>query len=504
MDKNEQLAIQEVYEDFDWSVFAELEEPKPDYNNAMPLNIHRKSTDARVAEVVEYLCSEIGYSFDRSKVHMRMVILNLYKAYLLDPDKYIGYSRDSSKYKLVFRYNKQRITYRPLIQVIKGLIAKEYVVPVTFSFNKVTRVGRCSRIRANSKFIDLLVNRFNFTEEIVESYDDDEVIILKDYNKELKDYEDDDTTDTMRAQVNRYNEFLQKTYIDLHHDGYVPESTLYVDLTAKTVKRIFNNGSFTQGGRYYGGFWMGLPSELRQRIIINNQKVVECDYSGIHIHLLYAMEGINYGAKGKDTYTLPDYGDDKKTRQLFKTLLLSALNASTETKAIRALQEKINYNGSDYPSTIPKLKDVLSDFKEFHSPIAKYLGTGAGLELMYHDSQIAERVITKMMDYGIPILSVHDSFICPTLHYKVLYNTMKESYEYYYANILKCVTDIKAMIQIKYSELQYDQEYPCESEHSQYYYDPSTIEDWSLVDRLMYYDETGTIPVVKQVRLSSS
>lgn len=340
MDEDEQLAIQEVYEDFDWSVFGDIEEPKPDYNNAMPLDIHRRSTDACVAKVVSHLCAEIGYTGKRAVTHMCMVVLNLYKAYILDPDKYIGYSRDTSKYKLVFRYNKQRVTFRPLTQVIDGLIEKEYVEPVKFSFDKITRKGRCSRIRSTDKLIDLLVGQFGITEDVLSGNDEGEVIILKDNDKQLKDYEDDDVTDAMRVQVRRYNDFLQKTYIDLHHDGYEPESTLYVDLTAKTVRRIFNNGSFTQGGRYYGGFWMGLPSALRQRIIINNQKVVECDYSGIHIHLLYAMEGINYGAKGKDAYTLPDYDDDKKTRQLFKTLLLSAINASTETKAIRALQEK--------------------------------------------------------------------------------------------------------------------------------------------------------------------
>lgn len=502
MENEERLAIQEALDSFDWSVFAELEDPKPDYQNAMPLNIHRTSSDVRVADLVSYLCAEIGYKIDRAVGHMRMVILNLYKAHILDPDKYLGYSRDASKYKLIFRYNKQRVTYRPLMKVIDGLIDKKYVEPVNFSFNKTTKVGRCSRIRATGKLIELLVGQFGFSEEIVDTYDEDEVIILKDENKELMAYEDDDLTDQMRDQVIRYNEFLQKTYIDLHHDGYVPDNTLYVDLTAKTVRRIFNNGSFKQGGRYYGGFWMGLPSGLRKRIIINNQKVVECDYSGIHIHLLYAMEGINYGAKGKDAYTLPDYGDDSKTRQLFKTLLLSALNASTEAKAIGALQEKINYNKADYPTTIPKLKDVLSDFKEYHGPIAKYLGTGAGLELMYHDSQIAERVITKMMGNDVPVLSVHDSFICPTLHYETLYRAMKEAYETYYTETLKCITDIKAIIQIKYSELTYESEYPYEGEYSEFYYDPTTIGDWNLVERMISYDSTGNIPVVKQVKLT--
>lgn len=122
---------------------------------------------------------------------------------------------------------------------------------------------------------------------------------------------------------------------------------------------------------------------------------------------------------------------------------------------------------------------------------------------MYHDSQIAERVITKMMDNNTPILSVHDSFICPTINYQLLYNTMKEAYECYYTDTLKCMTDIKAIIQIKYSELTYDIEYPSESEYSEYYYDPSTIEDWSLIERMMHYDSTDNIPIVKQVKLSN-
>ena len=210
MDKDELLEIQEVLDGFDWSVYGDIEEPKPDYSNAMPLDIHFCSVDARVVKAVDYLCAEIGYTYDRSVAHVRMVILNLYKAHILDPDKYIGYSRDAGKYKLVFRYNKQRITYRPLIKVIDGLIEKEYVVPVTFSFNKVTKIGRCSRMRATGKLIDLLVGQFGFTDEIVQLHDNGEVIILKDEDKELMDYVDDDVTDAMRVQVERYNDFLKK------------------------------------------------------------------------------------------------------------------------------------------------------------------------------------------------------------------------------------------------------------------------------------------------------
>jgi len=503
MNQDEQLAIQEFYADVDWSVFGDLEEPRPDYNNSCPFNIHLCSSDESFSEVVQSLCAEIGYEPDRALEHMSMVVLNLYKTHMLDPDRWLGYSRDASKYKLIFRYNRQRITYRPLMKVIKGLIAKEYVKPLSFTFNIATGSGKCSRIRASDKLIELL-HRHEFTENKIQVHADEEVIILKDDDKKVKDYDDNEEVDAMRVQVGRYNDFLEKTYIDLHHDGFVPKRTLYIDLTSKRVRRIFSKGSFERNGRFYRGWWMGLPEELRHRIIINNQKVVECDYSSMSIHILYAMEGINYGLKGKDAYTLPDYDDDKKTRNLLKKLLLSVLNARTVRRAFISLKYEIEDNPLDYPADIPPLKQVLSDFTDYHAPIAKYLDPetkDVGLQTMYHDSQIAERVISTLIDKNIPVLSVHDSFICPTLNYNDLYDAMVSAYRYFYNEQLKYIPDIRAIIKIKYTELTYEIEYPYDGEYSEYYYDIATIQDMELVKRLMEYDDTGNIPVLSQVKL---
>ena len=59
---------------------------------------------------------------------------------------------------------------------------------------------------------------------------------------------------------------------------------------------------------------------------------MECDYSGIHIHLLYAKEGIDYNILQKDAYQLPSYPQDRKHRSLFKTLQLTAINAKGDKK----------------------------------------------------------------------------------------------------------------------------------------------------------------------------
>ena len=63
-----------------------------------------------------------------------------------------------------------------------------------------------------------------------------------------------------------------------------------VDFSKKYVRRIFNQGSFKKGGRFYGGFWQKIPREYRKFIRINYKEVVELDYSGLHINMLYAMK----------------------------------------------------------------------------------------------------------------------------------------------------------------------------------------------------------------------
>jgi hypothetical protein len=71
-------------------------------------------------------------------------------------------------------------------------------------------------------------------------------------------------------------------------------------------RRIFSGGSWKSGGRFYGGWWQRLPGKWRQRIrIIDDEPIVELDYSGLHIIMLYAIEGIDYWKEfGEDPYQL--------------------------------------------------------------------------------------------------------------------------------------------------------------------------------------------------------
>lgn len=499
----EYQALQLELEDFDWSVLDELDGPHPDYNNSGALDVHLYSEAKAVDDAAKFICNEIGYVSDRALTHMKVMLLNLFWVYHLCPDRWVGVSLNNNRYGIPFRYNPQRIELHPLKQVIAGLIRRKYLVRRK-GFNATNpKNSRCTRMKATAKLIDMLVDMFGFTPDMVGRCMNEEVICLKNEKKEPVGYHENKKTPRMRRFLNEYNTFLQHTYIDVDYKDYVHvkklrktkseykaklPTSLTFNLASRKMRRIFNNGSFTQGGRFYNAFWMEMPSQLRLRIILDFQKVIEADYSGIHIHLLYNKIGIDYGAKKRDPYAIPGYPETKEYRNLFKKLLLAAVNAKRkgtktgETRAIMALRDSITKSEADYPAEIPDLHKVIADFKQYHWPIANFLFTGQGFNLMYKDSQIAELVMKTMYKHRIPVLPVHDSFICPKQHKDLLVDTMTLAYRSVTGSKL---TMTPFTVNIKEPDEWDRTEGDPTLTDEDYYYDPTLCSDDTLIEHML-------------------
>ena len=160
--------------------------------------------------------------------------------------------------------------------------------------------------------------------------------------------------------------------------------------------------------------------------MIDGERTIEIDFSGLHIVLLYAEENINYYEEfcGSDPYdiSIPELTDHPDfSRWLAKITILIAVNARNEISAFGAIREKAR----DEP-TKPKgrsldndfLRSVLTLLREKHSPIADKFCSGAGVDLQYKDSQITEHIIKhfaidRVATGGtpVPILTIHDSYI---------------------------------------------------------------------------------------------
>lgn len=177
------------------------------------------------------------------------------------------------------------------------------------------------------------------------------------------------------------------------------------------IYRQFNNSSFEEGGRLYGGWWQYLPKEFRHRIEINGQSTIELDYAGCAIRMLYHERGIDYL---DDPYKLPAIIAFEKELGLPSGHYRDAIKAMT--------QALINDRNGDQPEQIQlpkglsfrphfKREEIRRMIEDKHAPIADAFGTGTGLRLQRRDSDLALAIITAMKEQGILALPVHDSFI---------------------------------------------------------------------------------------------
>jgi hypothetical protein len=398
---------------------------------------------------------------------LKIVIFNLHKVWSGKLAEYIGYSRNKADYINSSRYNKDFVSYAAMKTVMEKLIAHEFVKQkdgVRFDAFK-----RCSRIKPSERLITMFgdIDRTDFTQRLTgelprieseyESVDqvieDDmgEVIVLKAPNEtfwkpnkkgkmckvrisgQKLEYEDDEETRRMRKVVEDYNLLLRSTDISLHPDAEKEPEHKPVDLDRKKTERIFNNGGWEYGGRLYGCWWQQTKKVLRKYITIDGQSTTEIDYGSHHIVILYSYNAIDYYADYNcygDPYSLAGYEGRDDVREFCKVVLLACLNSKSANGAASAIRMKVSHGELELPEGVD-IATAISEFEQKHQAISEYLYSGVGMRLQLADSEIAESVIRELTSQGIPVLGIHDSFICKDEHVKVVSRIMEQKLQEY-------------------------------------------------------------------------
>jgi len=284
---------------------------------------------------------------------------------------------------------------------------------------------------------------------------DRETVILRDENKVDVPYDDSRHIVEMRQLLQDYNKLLEKTFIDIQSLDTprieLPEKKrrrlsneqFFVNISHhdKFVRRVFNNNSFTDGGRFYGGWWQRIDGNFRKSIRMNNIATVEIDYSSLHVVLAYTEAGLDYWKKTeKDPYDLPVRGvsNPEHSRDIVKLFFLLSLNASTEQSLFKAFRYQFSYKEHPYSFPDDVLSELLATIKEHHPDIADLICSGAGLRLMNIDSRICEYIIADFVRTDSPILTVHDSFIVQFDQVDRLDRLMKDAFSYVtYKNVIR-------------------------------------------------------------------
>jgi len=177
----------------------------------------------------------------------------------------------------------------------------------------------------------------------------------------------------------------------------------------------------------HGALHISLPKKMRRHIFINDSPTVELDFQGHHIRILYHKEvGVHYT---KDPYELlcqdrPDW------RPIYKIVLLVSINAADEDQCLGGCRKKLlkkNYSGKFLTNEFLKLR--IEEVKNAHPDIAKYINARVGLELQNYEGRTVDMIINTLLREEIACLPVHDSFIVPAEHEKLLYEVMINSYQ---------------------------------------------------------------------------
>ena len=179
------------------------------------------------------------------------------------------------------------------------------------------------------------------------------------------------------------NQILERTSIDLFINDHEveelndrmsdsaevdPFQQFKLDLTQRYLKRVFNNSSLEQGGRFYGAWWQSIPSEYRPLISLNGDYVVELDYSTIHMHLLYALSKTRFPLEDHYVFGRLTRGFRSQTKKMMNILI----NAKSEESAIRAAKDQELFKPG-LPEGIDTIEAYVEEIYTYHDPIKKIL-----------------------------------------------------------------------------------------------------------------------------------
>jgi hypothetical protein len=267
------------------------------------------------------------------------------------------------------------------------------------------------------------IERFAVTQEDIAWSDEQEPIVLRSTKTpgqevaEAVEYADTQETDILRAEMNSINAYLAKADISCEYHNTNPND--------RYLRRIFNNNTFDQGGRLYGGFWQRLMSENRyEHIRINKDMIAECDYGQMSILLLYAEAEAQDQLPEGDLYDLSAYGIPQECRPGIKKVMQAIINSPETPKRLPKGARK------HIPTNI-SLKDILAAIQKKHSVIYPLMTSNLGMQLFRKESDILVDVLLTLHKHDVVALPIHDAVLVADEDKEKAVGVMKEVFHKY-------------------------------------------------------------------------
>lgn len=448
------------------------------FNNAIEFDLWITSSHDNVHRLVNHIFEEIQWkpkyypkrqrSQETLEVHIRAIVLNLFMPWRTDPTQYVRYSRNRSDYP-----STPLSADILLSRVLKALEDYDYIIDSPAE--PQPGGGEQSRMKWTEK-LGALFRDFGITSAMIKS--ERPLLVFKGKKPEPENrghkprapiIQLPNTPQLRRLRagfdmnLRKINEILDKSFVGL----FVPDDKLRelnqesanggeeddeeedqgrnqpIDFRKKRLYRIFNdidptNPTLDKHGRFYGGWWQHIPKWYRKnRIWINDERGVEQDFSHMEPALLYVQHGLEIDDHNRDPYSLRGIDCTDEIRKIIKRTFIIMLNTDHRHTAIAATegalreQYRVPEGGSlneRLPEGCPAIAEIVDQITR-QNPRVSIFGKEAGLQRMFIESQIAEHVMLGLVDRGIPVLPIHDSFIAPAYNHDDVSIAMWNAFE---------------------------------------------------------------------------
>ena len=347
----------------------------------------------------------------RFEYAVKYILTDLWKACYSIPIRECVINLRIGHYSKNSQYCDPQLTFIQVKAVYDALIAMRQI--------EITRDGYYDKVKmersltcfvARDELLEKLQNLEGHPAISLQPDLNQECILLRniiDGRLQLDDYEETAQTEKYKINLQKINMCFSKHWADLKiKDSEIPvlesrlnahEDKYPIDLSSRTLTRIFSNSSFKEGGRFYRGWWQNVPNECRKHITLDGKKTAEYDFSQLNPHMLYFAYNKELGSE--DAY---DRVLDGEHRDVVK----HAFNAMIQAKGpLNQEPRDIKMDGLEMD-----WKDLKLRILDAHKPIQHLFFDGLGNKLQFEDSCITESVMLHFQGMDVPALPVHDSF----------------------------------------------------------------------------------------------
>ena len=371
-----------------------------------------KKLSERITNAETRKHSRTAEEYQRFLYAIEYILTDIWKASYIHPKAECSIHKHNNYYSSNTRYRDPNLTYRMTMNAFDGLqLLNLIVVTKDGYYDRIKMQGGLTRYRAREELLEMLNAIPEHPAIHLKPNLDAETILLRNEiegRKVLVDYEEDAFTEKARNNLRTINQCFTRHWVDLRildKDVLSLQERLFddtekqpIDLTKRTLARIFSNNSFEEGGRFYRGWWQNVPSEYRPFITIDSKPTIEHDYSQLNPNMIYSVYNKELGSE--DAYSRV-VGEEH--REVVKQAFNAMFQAST------TLDRKPD--GIELDAIGMSWRELKEEILNAHKPIKDYFFKGLGNRLQFEDSIIAENIMLQFAKMDAPALPIHDSFI---------------------------------------------------------------------------------------------